>query len=148
MCVEELTNLLGLHRSSILPAEAQLGDGHVIKDDVEVLCPLIELSPDEQRHLYQNTYLAISNCVYKHCVDGTDIMHHGASQYPCVNSYLTGLIEEIKRALLTENPCEMGIGILSNKMACQLMARFPILDHMPGVPFVALLYLGSLGDEL
>ena len=44
---------------------------------------------------------------------------------------------------LSESPCEMGI--LSRKV---VMARFPIQDHMPGVPFVVVLYLGSLGDEL
>lgn len=49
-----LTNLFGLHSSSILTAEAQLSDGHVVKDDVEVFGSFIQLPPHQQRHLSDN----------------------------------------------------------------------------------------------
>lgn len=47
----ELTNLFGLDGGRVLSTEAELGDGHVIQDDVEVFGPLEELSADQQGHL-------------------------------------------------------------------------------------------------
>lgn len=46
-----LTDLLGLDGGGVLSAEAQLSDGHVVQDDVEVFCPLEQLSADQQGHL-------------------------------------------------------------------------------------------------
>lgn len=46
-----LTHLLGLHGSRVLPAEAELGDGHVVQDDVEVFSSLKQFSADQQRDL-------------------------------------------------------------------------------------------------
>lgn len=46
-----LTDLFGLNCSGVLSTEAELGDGHVVQDDVEVFCPLKQLSADQQGHL-------------------------------------------------------------------------------------------------
>lgn len=46
-----LTNLFGLHGGRVLSAEAELSDGHIVQDDVEVFGPLEQLSADQQRHL-------------------------------------------------------------------------------------------------
>lgn len=46
-----LTDLLGFYSSCILPAEAELCNGHVIQNDVEVFSSFDQLPPDEQRHL-------------------------------------------------------------------------------------------------
>lgn len=46
-----LTDLLGFYSSCILPAEAELCNGHVIQNDVEVFSSFDQLPSDEQRHL-------------------------------------------------------------------------------------------------
>src|SRR4029434_5964288 len=46
-----LTDLLGLHGGCVLFADAQLRDGHVVQDDVEVLGPLEEIAADHERNL-------------------------------------------------------------------------------------------------
>ncbi len=46
-----LTDLFGLHSGGVLSAEAELGDGHVVQDDVEVFGPLKQLSADQQGNL-------------------------------------------------------------------------------------------------
>lgn len=46
-----LTDLLGFYCSCILLAEAELCNGHIIQNDVEVFCSLDQLPPDQQRHL-------------------------------------------------------------------------------------------------
>lgn len=55
LCVV-LTNLLGLHSSRVLAAEAQLSDGHIIEDDVEVLGPLEQLPAHQQGNLDNGTH--------------------------------------------------------------------------------------------
>lgn len=47
------TDLFGLHSGRVLVTEAELGDGHVIQDDVEVFGPLKQLSADQQGNLQQ-----------------------------------------------------------------------------------------------
>ena len=42
-----LTDLFGLHSGSVLLTEAELSDGHVVQDDVEVLGSLVQLSSDQ-----------------------------------------------------------------------------------------------------
>jgi len=49
-----LRHLLGLHGRTVLGTEAQLRDGHVIQDDVEVFGPLDELRADQGGHLSHN----------------------------------------------------------------------------------------------
>ena len=46
-----LTDLLCLHGGGVFSAEAQLCDGHVVQDDVEVFSSLEQISADQQRHL-------------------------------------------------------------------------------------------------
>lgn len=43
--------MFGLDGGGVLSAEAELRDGHVIQDDVEVLRPLEQLSADQQGNL-------------------------------------------------------------------------------------------------
>jgi hypothetical protein len=49
------TDLLGLHSGCVLAAEAELRNGHVVQDDVEVLGPLKQVPSDQQRHLGRET---------------------------------------------------------------------------------------------
>lgn len=42
------TDLLGLYSCCVLSAEAQLGDGYVIEDDVKVFSTLKQLPTDQQ----------------------------------------------------------------------------------------------------
>lgn len=46
-----LTDLFGLNCGGVLSTEAELGDGDVVQDDVEVFRPLEQLSADQQGHL-------------------------------------------------------------------------------------------------
>lgn len=46
-----LTDLFGLDGGCVLSAEAELSDGDVVQDDVEVFGPLKQLSADQQGHL-------------------------------------------------------------------------------------------------
>lgn len=46
-----LTDLFGLHGGRVLAAEAELGDGHVVQDDVEVFGPLKQLPADQHGNL-------------------------------------------------------------------------------------------------
>lgn len=50
-----LTNLLSFHSSCVLAAEAQLGDGDIIKNDVEIFGPFKQLPAHQQRHLNMNS---------------------------------------------------------------------------------------------
>lgn len=45
------TNLFGLDSCCVLSAEAQLCDGYIIKDDVEVFSTFKQLPTDQQRNL-------------------------------------------------------------------------------------------------
>ena len=46
-----ITYLLGFNSSSVLFSKAELRDGHVVQDDVEVLGSLSQLSPDQHTYL-------------------------------------------------------------------------------------------------
>lgn len=48
-----LTDLFGLHGGRVLAAEAELGDGHVVQDDVEVFGPLKQLPADQHGNLQE-----------------------------------------------------------------------------------------------
>lgn len=48
-----LTDLFGLHGGRVLAAEAELGDGHVVQDDVEVFGPLEQLPADQHGNLQE-----------------------------------------------------------------------------------------------
>lgn len=48
-----LTDLFGLHGGRVLAAEAELCDGHVVQDDVEVFGPLKQLPADQHGNLQE-----------------------------------------------------------------------------------------------
>ena len=52
--------MLGLDGGGVLSTEAQLGDGHVVQDDVEVFGPLEQLSADQQGHLQEDRSVTFS----------------------------------------------------------------------------------------
>lgn len=55
-----LTDLFGLHSGGVLSTEAELCDGHVVQDDVEVFGPLKQLSADQQGDLEDNKVPSIN----------------------------------------------------------------------------------------
>lgn len=61
-----LTDLLGLDSGGVLSAEAELGDGHVVQDDVEVFRPLKQLPADQQGNLEDGIGGCQSHVIFKH----------------------------------------------------------------------------------
>lgn len=57
-----LTNLFGFNSGCVLSAEAELSDGHIVQDDVEVFGALEQLSADQQRHLMATEGKSVTVC--------------------------------------------------------------------------------------
>lgn len=83
--------MLGLHSSSVLAAEAQLSNGYIIKDDVEVFGSLKQLPADQQGHLDKNTEQQCSTTSYRYRLN----LWQALRQWFVVLVYWIALISEV-----------------------------------------------------
>lgn len=98
-----LTNLFGLHGGRVLSAEAELSDGHIVQDDVEVFGPLEQLSADQQRHLQAKEGRIFTVCWG--CRDSLIWIGGKRLQCDCISRFSERRIRQLAKCVYSSVQC-------------------------------------------
>ena len=94
------TYLFGLNSAGVLLAEAELSNGHIIEDDVEVLSTLNEVSSDHEWYLLPHrdelSSIELGNDRLEHLVDdGRQHLQRSKQQLPSLTQQTTATFSNI-----------------------------------------------------